>query len=108
MRINKMLTVWTIWIESLNAKTLSFFMPVLFDESSIQIVITPLNILGAQNVEYLRKAGIPAISISAETATVENFVVRLDGLSPSHVLKSILAGYQKAYAWVCALPDKIL
>ncbi|KAG2050223.1 hypothetical protein BDR06DRAFT_834354, partial [Suillus hirtellus] len=50
-------------------KTLTFWMPLLFDSTSVQIVITPLNLLGEQNVQALAKAGICAISIHAETAT---------------------------------------
>ena len=57
-------------------KTLTFWMPLLFDKNSIQIVVTPLNLLSEQNVVSLMKAGIPAISIRAETATPQNFQVR--------------------------------
>ncbi|KAG1803247.1 P-loop containing nucleoside triphosphate hydrolase protein, partial [Suillus subaureus] len=53
-------------------KTLVFWMPLLFHQG-IQIVITPLNMLGKQNATSLTKAGIKAISISSETATPENF-----------------------------------
>ncbi|KAF8150233.1 P-loop containing nucleoside triphosphate hydrolase protein [Crassisporium funariophilum] len=56
-----------------SGKTLTFWMPLLFVPEAIQIVITPLNILGKQNVETLAKVGIKAISITAESATVENF-----------------------------------
>ncbi|KAG1852966.1 hypothetical protein C8R48DRAFT_573136, partial [Suillus tomentosus] len=50
-------------------KTLTFWMPLLFDSTSVQVVITPLNLLGEQNVMDLKKAGISAISIHADTAT---------------------------------------
>ena len=57
-------------------KTLTFWMPLLFrPPGSIQIVVTPLNILGKQNVESLNKAGFKAIFISADMATAENFQV---------------------------------
>ena len=39
-------------------KTLGFWMPLLFRPSSIQIVVTPLNMLGRQNAASLAKAGI--------------------------------------------------
>ncbi|KAI6103602.1 hypothetical protein F5141DRAFT_1217225 [Pisolithus sp. B1] len=48
-------------------------MPLLFRPSGIQIVVTPLNLLGKQNVASLDKAGIHAISISLETVTPANF-----------------------------------
>ena len=57
-------------------KTLTFWMPQLFcPPGSIQIIITPLNILGKQNMQVLEKAGFHGIFISADTATGENFHV---------------------------------
>ncbi|KIL58400.1 hypothetical protein M378DRAFT_86566, partial [Amanita muscaria Koide BX008] len=37
-------------------KTLTFWLPLLFRPQGIQIVVTPLNILGQQNVDTLSKA----------------------------------------------------
>ncbi|KAM6501445.1 P-loop containing nucleoside triphosphate hydrolase protein [Amanita muscaria] len=54
-------------------KTLTFWMPLLFRPLGVLLVITPLNILGKQNVDTLEKAGIDSIFISAKTATNENF-----------------------------------
>ncbi|KIK79867.1 hypothetical protein PAXRUDRAFT_160112, partial [Paxillus rubicundulus Ve08.2h10] len=59
-------------------KTLGFWIPLLFRLESIQIVVTPLNMLGRQNASALAKAGIKAIAISSETATPTNFTVSLD------------------------------
>lgn len=56
-------------------KTLSFFLPLLFQPRGIQIIVTALNILGKQNVATLNKAKISAISISGETSTPQNFRV---------------------------------
>ena len=56
-------------------KTLTFWMPLLFRPLGILLVITPLNILGKQNVATLEKAGIEGIFISARTAMEENFRV---------------------------------
>ena len=57
-------------------KTLTFWMPLLFFPAGyIQVVVTPLNLLGKQNVEMLEGAGMKAIFIGAETATPENFLV---------------------------------
>ena len=58
-----------------SGKTLTFWMPLLFRTDSIQIIITPLNILGKQNVAQLNALGISAIALSAENATAENFKV---------------------------------
>lgn len=58
-----------------SGKTLTFWMPLLFIPDGIQLVVTPLNILGKQNVDTLEKVGIKAISMTAETATAENFQV---------------------------------
>jgi superfamily II DNA helicase RecQ len=57
-------------------KTMTFWMPLLL-KPGIQIVVTPLNQLGKQNVDSLAKAGMRSISISAETATLCNFRVSL-------------------------------
>ncbi|THH32931.1 hypothetical protein EUX98_g1232 [Antrodiella citrinella] len=59
-------------------KTLTFWMPILFNPG-IQIVITPLNVLGAQNTKQLERIGVRAIAISAETATEKNFQDIKDG-----------------------------
>ncbi|KAG2743438.1 P-loop containing nucleoside triphosphate hydrolase protein, partial [Suillus brevipes Sb2] len=53
-------------------KTMTFWMPLLL-KPGIQIIVTPLNQLGKQNVDSLAKAGMRSISISAETATLCNF-----------------------------------
>ncbi|KAG2145419.1 uncharacterized protein EDB93DRAFT_1053825, partial [Suillus bovinus] len=50
-------------------KTLTFWMPLLFHPQGIQIVVTPLNILGTQNVAALEKSCIKALALHAETAT---------------------------------------
>ncbi|KAG2743118.1 P-loop containing nucleoside triphosphate hydrolase protein [Suillus brevipes Sb2] len=74
-------------------KTLTFWMPLLFDSTSIQVVITPLNLLGEQNVVDLKRAGISAISIHADTATahnfqaIENLEYRVIVISPEQVMK---------------------
>ena len=52
-----------------------FWMPLLFIPDGIQIVVTPLNILGKQNVDTLAKVGINAVSVTAETATAATFQV---------------------------------
>ncbi|KAJ7721901.1 P-loop containing nucleoside triphosphate hydrolase protein [Mycena metata] len=62
-----------------SGKTLTFWMPLLFIPDGIQIVVTPLNILGKQNVNSLAKVGISAVTITAETATAENFQAIADG-----------------------------
>ena len=56
-------------------KTLCFWLPLLFRPNGLQIVVTPLNLLGNQNVASLTKAGISAIAINSETATSANFSV---------------------------------
>jgi len=56
-------------------KTLTFWMPLVFRLQGIQLIITPLNILGEQNTTILDRLGIEAIFISATTATECNFRV---------------------------------
>jgi superfamily II DNA helicase RecQ len=59
-----------------SGKTLTFWMPLLFKKDGIQIVVTPLNILGKQNVNNLAKLGIQGITVTAENATTQTFKVR--------------------------------
>ncbi|KAI0258778.1 P-loop containing nucleoside triphosphate hydrolase protein, partial [Gloeopeniophorella convolvens] len=56
-----------------SGKTLTFWMPLLFRQAGIQIVVMPLNILGQQNVDQLNAAGFRAISLKAGEASFENF-----------------------------------
>ncbi|KAF8548113.1 hypothetical protein OG21DRAFT_1479305 [Imleria badia] len=52
---------------------LTFWMPLLFRPDGIQIVVRSLNRLGKQDTTSLAEAGIQAVSISWETATLANF-----------------------------------
>ncbi|PIL23292.1 transporter [Ganoderma sinense ZZ0214-1] len=56
-----------------SGKTLTFWIPLLFRPEGIQVVITPLNLLGSQNAAELQKVGITGIALSGKTATRENF-----------------------------------
>ncbi|OSD04072.1 P-loop containing nucleoside triphosphate hydrolase protein [Trametes coccinea BRFM310] len=58
-----------------SGKTLTFWMPLLFRPDGIQVIITPLNILGEQNTLQLQQIGVKAISISGLTANANNFEV---------------------------------
>ncbi|KAL6308381.1 P-loop containing nucleoside triphosphate hydrolase protein [Sparassis latifolia] len=60
-------------------KTLTFWMPLLFRPTGIQIVIAPLNALGTQNMQQLKGLDISAIAIRAETATGKNLKDIEDG-----------------------------
>ncbi|KAG1793668.1 uncharacterized protein HD556DRAFT_1217435, partial [Suillus plorans] len=50
-------------------KTLGCWIPLLFHINNIQLIVTPLNLLGKQNALSLAKASIQAIAINAETAS---------------------------------------
>lgn len=58
-----------------SGKTLTFWMPLLFRPQGIQIIITPLNLLGKQNVKILDAQGIKSVAITAANATPEIFRV---------------------------------
>ena len=70
-------------------KTLAFLLPILLWNEGILVIVTPLNVLGKQNEAQLTAAGIPAISISAETATSTNFAVRGSSRKSLSLLTSI-------------------
>ncbi|KAI9064977.1 P-loop containing nucleoside triphosphate hydrolase protein [Trametes sanguinea] len=76
-----------------SGKTLTFWMPLLFRPGGIQVIITPLNILGAQTKQQLDSLGISAIAIRGETATQQNIEdiislrYRVVAVSPEVALK---------------------
>ena len=61
-----------------SGKTLTFWMPLLLCYDGIIIVVVPLNLLAKQNVDQLSRVGIPAIVITGETATDDNFKVSIN------------------------------
>jgi len=56
-------------------KTLTFMMPLIFDEDGVIIVVTALNVLGMQSVKILQSAGIDGIAISGATNNEKSFEV---------------------------------
>ena len=64
-----------------SGKTLSFWIPLLMaleeGHDKMTIVVTPLNLLGKQNVASLQQAGISAVAVSADNSSPEIFTVRL-------------------------------
>jgi len=58
-----------------SGKTLTFWMPLLFNDNRIIIVVTALNILGEKNVTEIEKLGISAANITGKSATNELFKV---------------------------------
>jgi len=61
-------------------KTLSFWIALLMaleeGEDKMIFVVTPLNLLGKQNVKALDKARLSAIAVSSENANTATFKVR--------------------------------
>jgi superfamily II DNA helicase RecQ len=74
-------------------KMLSFWIALLMameeGEDKMIFVVTPLNLLGKQNVDSLGRAGLRAIAVSSENANVTVYKV-----SQSYIL---LLGEQKAH-----------
>ena len=92
-------------------KTLTFWMPLLFrPKNSVQIIVTPLNLLGMQNVQALKKAGYKAILICADMATHENFQVCLYFLSIqcSQISYQSQAIVNLEYQGVIITPEKLM
>ncbi|KII83144.1 hypothetical protein PLICRDRAFT_80666, partial [Plicaturopsis crispa FD-325 SS-3] len=53
-----------------SGKTLTFWIPLLFNDGGIQILVTPLNILGDKNVlEIADLFGIKAVNVTSDTAS---------------------------------------
>ena len=61
-------------------KTLTFWMPLLMALEDgldvMTIVVTPLNLLGKQNVDILAKMNVPAIAVDKTNASEETFKVK--------------------------------
>jgi superfamily II DNA helicase RecQ len=47
-----------------SGKTLTFWIPMIYEHQSITILVTALNILGQQTTDTLQQAGIPAINVT--------------------------------------------
>ena len=58
-----------------SGKTLTFWIPLLFNNNGIIIIITALNILGDKNVEELLRLGITAANVTGASATDDLFKV---------------------------------
>jgi len=58
-----------------SGKTLTFWLPLLFSETSIIIIITALNILGHQFVVQLEEAGFAAVAVTASNDNDQTFTV---------------------------------
>jgi superfamily II DNA helicase RecQ len=60
-----------------SGKTLTFWIPLLFNGDGIIIVVTPLVVLGDKNIAELSDVFIPAINLTTESALDDTFKVLL-------------------------------
>lgn len=60
-----------------SGKTLTFWIPLLYNDGGNIIIITALNILGDQNVKQLEAVNIKAINMTSDNATDDAFKVCL-------------------------------
>ncbi len=58
-----------------SGKTLTFWIPLLFNGGGVSIVVTPLNVLGEKNVSELSLVSIPAVNLTASSASDKTFKV---------------------------------
>jgi superfamily II DNA helicase RecQ len=58
-----------------SGKTLTFWIPMLYEPQSITVLVTALNVLGKQMAATLLHAGITAVNLTAENATNKMFQV---------------------------------
>ncbi|KAF9219056.1 hypothetical protein BS17DRAFT_718681 [Gyrodon lividus] len=79
-------------------KTMTFWIPMLFNASGIMIIITPLNILGEKTEVEGNLLRIPAINPTAKTATdeifkeIEAFKYWVIAVSPEHTQRPSILG----------------
>ncbi|KAF9565288.1 P-loop containing nucleoside triphosphate hydrolase protein [Agrocybe pediades] len=75
-----------------SGKTMTFWMPLLFNGGGIKIVVTSLNILGDQNVNQLARLGIKGINLTGANSTdqvfkeIEQGLYRVIIVSPERIL----------------------
>ena len=62
-------------------KTMSFWIPLLMaledGHDKMTVVVTPLNLLGKQNVKVLEEGGLTAIAVSKDNASRDTFNVSI-------------------------------
>ncbi|KAH9014978.1 P-loop containing nucleoside triphosphate hydrolase protein [Lactarius pseudohatsudake] len=56
-----------------SGKTLTFWIPLLFNWDGVSIIITPLNVLGEKNVDELLLVSIPAVNLTTSSASDRTF-----------------------------------
>ena len=75
-------------------KTLSFWIPLLMaledGLDKMSIVVTPLNLLGKQNVMDLEKASLAAIAVSCENVNANTFKVSSLGVKLSFLVRVLI------------------
>lgn len=89
-------------------KTLTSWIPLLFNNDGVIIVVTALKILGDQNVKELERLGISAVNLTGDTATDMVFQVCYSTHLLSIILiplKDIEAGKHRV---ILVSPEKIL
>jgi superfamily II DNA helicase RecQ len=52
-----------------SGKTLTFWIPMLYETGSITLLVTPLNLLGKQTADTLNRAGITALAVTGANAS---------------------------------------
>ena len=72
-----------------SGKTLTFWIPLLFNNNRITIILTALNILGDKNVAELENLGISAANITGDSATDELFKVQLPSVNIVQTLNEV-------------------
>ena len=65
-------------------------MPLLFKPDGIQLVVTPLNLLGTQNEGDLGVLGLRGVAVRAETATPQVFRVSEISWSDFSILNDLI------------------
>ncbi|KAH7919783.1 P-loop containing nucleoside triphosphate hydrolase protein, partial [Leucogyrophana mollusca] len=76
-----------------SGKTMTFWIPMLFNDDGIMIIITPLKLLGEKNEAEAQSFGMTAINLTADTATdqvfndIQELKYQVIAVSPEHILK---------------------
>src|SRR6267154_3416503 len=91
-----------------SGKTLTFWIPLLFNPGRIIIIVTPLNILGEKNQKEAEAYGFPAINLCKETATDQVFKVCNEVLLYIFFVNVVQDIERLQYCVIIVSPERIL
>lgn len=93
-------------------KTLTFWIPLLMaldeGQDKLTIIVTPLNLLGRQNVDNLKEVGITVVAVDAETLNEDLYKVKMLSGFPNIRMLTFVEEIEKGRYRVIIINPKLL